>query len=219
MIKSIALSVILLSLARLPLHAAPLLDCKHMDEAISSNEDFVEVALGIDDLPLPPALDTIKTKLKRVEHWMAPAAKLKASEQVANIEAKVKAGDNPAAAVAAIETYQTLIANFKPNLPTTYETAMLDYVGFKVLSLAAAQAPDWPELATTVALSHENWDKTKSTMKDQGVIDLVDSTHTALNKALAAKDARWLGSTAQTLLDSVDLIERQSKNPAKGACH
>ncbi len=213
-----SLALILLNSGFTTAHAVSTVNCKHMDEAISANEDFVEVALGIDNVPLPPALETIKSRLQLVQPWLSAPEKLKSTAQVADIEAKMKAGDNPMAAVAAIETYQTLIANFKNNLPTTYETAMLDYVGFKVLSLTAAASPDWSELAATVAQSHENWDKTKATMKDQGVMDLVDSTQNALDKALAAKDIRWLGSAAQTLLDSVDLIERQSKNPAKTAC-
>ncbi len=216
---SLVLSVLLLSTIFTPAQSGQRVNCKDLDTAISANEDFVEIALGIDDLPLPPALDTIKAQLKRVEPWMTAPLKLKATGQVADIETKMKAGDNPMAAVAAIETYQTLIADFKTILPTSYETAMLDYVGFKILSLTAAQNPNWVELALTVAQGRKNWDKIKPALKDQGVIDLVDSTQTALDKALAAKDSKWLGSASQTLLDSVDLIERQSKNLTKGACH
>jgi hypothetical protein len=55
-------------------------------------------------------------------------------------------------------------------------------------------------------------------MKDQGLIDLVDSVHVGMQAALLAKNAPWLGFSAQVLLDSVDLIERNSPNLEKGAC-
>jgi hypothetical protein len=46
----------------------------------------------------------------------------------------------------------------------------------------------------------------------------VDSTHSGLDAAVTAQDKAWLSSMAQVLLDSVDLIERESKNPSKSAC-
>jgi hypothetical protein len=70
-----------------------------------------------------------------------------------------------------------------------------------------------------VSEGQSSLEKTKAVLKDQALIDLADSITTALSSSLAAKDSAWLGSSAQILLDSVDLLERQLKNTSKEACN
>ena len=192
--------------------------CKDIDKAISANEDFVEVALGIDQLPIGPALQTIKDTFKSVESGMISAAKIEALTQIDAIELNISKNDLPLAAVAAIETYKVLIGNYENRLPTPLDTALLDYVGFKLLSLTAAKILNWPEIAKTVAEGQASLEQTKAALKDQALVDLADSITTALTASLAAKDSAWLGSSAQILLDSVDLVERLVKNVDKDAC-
>jgi hypothetical protein len=193
--------------------------CKDIDKAISANEDFVEIALGIDRLQIAPALQTIKNTLKSVESGMPPKSKTDAAVQVELIELNFRRSDLPASAVAAIETYRVLISNYNSRLTTPLDTAMLDYVGFKLLALTAAQNLNWPEISKTVSEGQSSLEKTKAVLKDQALIDLADSITTALSSSLAAKDSAWLGSSAQILLDSVDLLERQLKNTSKEACN
>ncbi len=192
--------------------------CKHIDEAISANEDFVEIALGIDTLPLPPAVAKIKSTLALVSGQMTPVALGQSKQQIASLEDQIASHNLPMAAVMAIEHYRTLITAFDQRLPTTFETAILDYVGFKLLGLTAANKVDWSSIASTVEISGVSWEKTRTLLKDQAIIDLVDSTQAGLSNAAKAKDAVWLSSVAQILLDSVDLIERESKNTSKLAC-
>jgi hypothetical protein len=216
--KAIFITLNLLSFGISPAFAASEPSCKQIDQAISANEDFVEVALGIDDLPLPPALQTIKTTYGKVEPSLSQASRGFADAEIKKVEKNMAEGDLPMAAVAAIENYKVLVAAFDKRLPTTLDTAMLDYAGFKLLSQTAAKTLDWTGMAQTVEGSKINWEKTKALMKDQGVIDLVDSVHVGMQAALLARNVPWLGFSAQVLLDSVDLIERNSPNPAKGAC-
>jgi hypothetical protein len=192
--------------------------CEQIDQAISANEDFVEVALAIDDLPLPPALATIKTKLSAVNAALNAKTRSASGAGFAAIESQIQSNNLPMAAVAAMENYKLLIEAFANRLPTTLDTAMLDYAGFKLLGLTAAQQLDWPAMIETAALSNASWAKTRVLIKNQGVIDLVDSAHVGLNASIKAKDSPWLASSAQILLDSVDLIEKESRNTAKTAC-
>jgi hypothetical protein len=218
MIKQCIITIGLLSFMASPSLASPKASCAAIDKAISANEDFVEVALRIDDLPVPPALASIKTTYAAVKADLSKTSQADAEAKVAEVEQYIAANNLPLAAVAAIETYKVLITGFTTRLPTPYDVALLDYTGFKILSHTAAPSPDWPALTATVAESTTAWEKTKANLKDQAIIDLVDSTHDRMAAALVAKDPNWLGAMAQILLDSVDLIERQAKNPAKTAC-
>jgi hypothetical protein len=214
--KLLILSSVFMGLSNQLAQAQP--SCKQIDEAISANEDFVEVALGIDKLPLAPALQTIKSTLKKLDQALTANFRDQSSTQINVIETQVSSGELALAAVAAIENYKVLITAFDSRLATTFDTAMLDYAGFKLLSLTATKTLDWPAMSKTVGESKQSWKKTKGLIKDQAVIDLVDSTQAALDDALTAKDAAWLSSAAQILLDSVDLVERYSKNTSKSAC-
>ena len=201
-----------------PAFAASSPHCRDIDKAISANEDFVEVALGIDKLPLPPALAEIRAGVISVRGGMSVAEQAQSAQIVGVIEDQIAKPDLPMAAVAAIENYKVLVVAYQSRLTTSLDTAMLDYVGFKLLGLTAAKPLNWAAMAETVDVSRASWDKTRAALKDQGVIDLVDSAQGSMANALSAKDPAWLASTAQTLLDAVDLIERESRNPSKTAC-
>lgn len=192
--------------------------CNDIDKAISANEDFVEVALGIDQLPIAPAVQTIKTTLRSVETGLSLVRKAESSIQFGLVEQNTSKNDLPRAAVAAIEIYKLLINNYESRLPTPLDTAMLDYAGFKLLALTSAKNLDWPEIIKTIEVGRTSLEKTKHHIKDQAIIDLADSISTALTASLAAQDQAWLSSSAQILLDSVDLIERLVKNSNKQAC-
>jgi hypothetical protein len=153
------------------------------------------------------------------------AAKLNCKEIDAAISAKEdfvetalakNSADASSTSLAALEDYKTLVARFETSLPTTLPVALLDYSGFKLRALAAAPIVDWQAIATAVDETRLNWDKIKLTNK--AVIDLGTNALASLEGATSDKNVKWVDSSAQILLDSVDLIEREVKNPAKGAC-
>jgi hypothetical protein len=216
MLLTTVLSVLSLNVA----HAtATDLTCKQIDEAISANEDFVGLALDGDT---KGALDEIKA-MGDSSLAVKDALGAKSTDLVtANINQIAKlnlSNDVPQASQVAMDNYKIMIATFENRVPTTLDVAMLDYTGFKLRGLAAAKNVDWAMVATIIAESNSHWTAAKLNIKDaKAIVELGDDIHAGLAAALATKNAGWLTTGAKTLLDSVDLIEHQVKNPSKDAC-
>lgn len=188
--------------------------CEQIDAAISANEDYVEFALSGDAISAKTALVDISKNFGVVSASLPTQDRSLALEFIANI----KMGNRSDSSLAAIENYKILASSFEGLLPTTLPSAMLDYAGFKLRAQAAAAHVDWAAVSATNDETSANWTKAKTDLSDKAVLDLGESIQAALAMAISAKNAKWLDSSAQILLDSVDLIERQIKNPAKGAC-
>jgi hypothetical protein len=195
--------------------ASPAATCKQIDLAISANEDFVEAVLRKDAKARPKA---ITASFKVISSALSSQHQSDALQHIKLTEEQFNAGNAPFAALSAIENYKVLVTAFESRLPTSLDAAMLDYAGFKLRSLAAAKTVDWALVSATIAEAEANWTKAKGKMEDKAVIDLVDSIQASLTQAVIGQNAQWLDGVAQILLDSVDLVEAQVKNPAKGAC-
>jgi hypothetical protein len=159
-------------------------------------------------------LDTLQGVAK--PNCKAIDAAISAKEDFVEVALAKQAPNASTVSLEALEDYKKLVARFEASLPTTLPVAMLDYAGFKLRALAAAQNVDWQAIAATRDETHQNWAKIK--LMDKAVFDLGTNNLASLDLALATQNAKWVDSSAQILLDSVDLIERQIKNPAKGAC-
>lgn len=193
-------------------------DCKAIDAAISANEDFVEVALGIDALSPDNALKTIHDTAKTVAPSLGANASRDLQNTLSATDSAFKAGHLPEAAVAAMENYAVLVKAYDKRLPTTQDVAMLDYAGFRLLGLLASSPQDWDAMAKTVAIADASLKSTSARIKDQGLTDLSVTIATGLNESVKAKDAPWLAHAAQVLLDSVDLMEPKARSKSPAAC-
>jgi hypothetical protein len=193
--------------------------CDQIDAAISANEDFVEVALGGDAAALKDAHAAIRTTFDAVKNSLPAAAAGQSLATIDAVDAAVSSGEMSTASIAAIENYAVLAKAFEKRLPTSLEAAMLDYAGFRLHGLGAAKAIDWAKVEATVNDSRANTKAAGIGPDDKALTDLMDNIHAGLAGATASKNAEWLASTAQILLDSVDLVERSVKNGAKEACH
>jgi hypothetical protein len=146
-------------------------------------------------------------------------AMISAKEDFVEVALAGKAAEASSASLSALEEYRGLVAQFELSLPTTLHVAMLDYAGFKLKALMAAKIVDWKSVIVTHEEANQNWSKTISKVKDKAILDLVTNTLATVDSAIADQNVKWVDGAAQILLDSVDLIEQQVKNPAKGACH
>ena len=201
-----------------PATAAPKPSCEQIDAAISANEDFVEVALGDDPNGVKAALASIHQSFEEIRPALSGDAANQSESHIKSVDEAVRAGNLAAASVAAVEVYKALATAFEKRLPTTLDAAMLDYAGFKLQGLAASTPVNWIAISATVAESGQNWQSARKHMDDKALPDLLQDVHAGLDSASTARNEEWLSSTAQILLDSVDLVERSIKNPSKDAC-
>ncbi len=192
--------------------------CDQIDAAISANEDFVEVALSGDKSKLDEAHKSIRTNFDALKSSLSGAAVKAAEGHIKAVDQAMAANDMATASVSAIENYAVLADAFQKRLPTSLPAAMLDYAGFRLHGLSAAKTIDWAKVETTVGQSMANAKAAGISPDDKALNDLMGHINAGLAGAVKSKDKPWLDSTAQILLDSVDLVEKVVKNGAKGAC-
>jgi hypothetical protein len=192
--------------------------CDQIDQAISSTEDFVELALADDRAASKDALGAIGAALADVGGDMPPDAKQGAEALTKQVEGAYAAGDMSAASLAAMDLYGALAAAFERRLPTELNIAMLDESGFRLHALLGAGQTDWAALDSAAKTAGLRWEKSKTSVKDKALVDLMDHLLAGVGDGAANKNPAWLRSSASLLLDSVDLLEHAVKNGAKGAC-
>jgi hypothetical protein len=192
--------------------------CDQIDQAISSTEDFVEMALAADTAASKDALGAIGAALTAAGGSLSPEAAQKAQAFVKQVESAYAGNDVSAAALFAMDLYGELAGAFKNRLPTDLNIAMLDESGFRMHALLGAKRPDWAALESAAKTAGQRWGTAKAQVKDKALADLMDHLLAGISDAAAQKNDAWLHSSASLLLDSVDLLERSVKNSAKGAC-
>jgi hypothetical protein len=218
MFKSILIAGSILGLTATQSLAVIKPTCDAIDKAISANEDFVEVALGIDATSPADAIKVIHATTDIVSPALSPELAKQSRDAIAQVDAAFAAHKLPEAAVAAMENYAVLVKAFEPRLVTTLDVAMLDYAGFRLLGLVATNPVNWEAVTRTAADADVSMKATSTYLKNQGLTDLMVTMSTGLVGAAAAKDAAWEGHAAQVLLDSVDLMEAKARNKSKLAC-
>jgi hypothetical protein len=192
--------------------------CKLIDAAISSTEDFAEIAQGTDPAAIETARSAIQTALDRVRPVLDQKIASAIASSLATVMAADKNGDVSQSAVASMDIYKLLVQQFEPRLPTTRSVAMLDYAGFKLSALLMSPQPDWAAVSALVQEASHNWTTARAELKDKALVDIGTSIHMGLQEASTKKNVDWLRSLAKMQLDSVDLLERVIKNKTKGAC-
>ena len=192
--------------------------CGQIDQAISSTEDFVEMALASDAAASKDALGVIGASLTAVSPDLSPEAMQRSQALLKQAEGAYAASDMSAASLAAMNLYGELAKAFKGRLPTDLDIAMLDESGFRLHALLGAEKPDWAAVESAARAAGQRWESAKRRVKDKALGDLMDHLLPSVAESAARKNAAWLHSSASLLLDSVDLLERANKNTAKGAC-
>jgi hypothetical protein len=176
--------------------------------AMSPFEDMIEFALAGKDSDISKALvaaDRHATDVKKA--LPAPAA----SQFATLMEGLHKAAtdkDHHEVARSAVEVFRLLSDNLQANdLKVPKEVSLLDYAGFKLRVLAAAQKPDWQDIRKTVGEAAGWWKAINPKVSQEGLRGAFDSVILGLHDAARLENLPMLRFAAQIDLDLVDLLE------------
>ena len=194
-------------------------NCAALDAAISSTEDFAEVALASDNTASKAGVATIGKTFEAIGSAMSSEQKTAGQKQIALIHVDLSNNNLAGAALQATELYRLINETFQERLPIPLEVAMLDYAGFRIHALLAQKTIDWQVVLSTANEAGSNWNAKKDHIKDRGLSDLATTLHIGLVAAATAENSDWLNFAAQMLLDSVDLLEKNITATGKQACH
>lgn len=130
--------------------------------------------------------------------------------QMAALRAARAAGDRIGIALAAVETYRTLVEAQDPgsaNPPVA--VSLLDYAGFRYDALAQARSPDWREMLRLTNFARQQWLDVAPKVGSRALPGVMDSAIAAMSSAAQRQDSSSARKSAAVELALVDLLEEQ----------
>ena len=183
---------------------------KQIEALASLNEDLVDYALAGDANRMAKSLQAITKAVPQLKAVLAKPAFSQLTTQLAAQQSAVKQGNTTLVALASIEMYRILENAIDPSLRTVpAEISMLDYSGFKIVTLARAPTTDWTAVHAVVGDMNHNWQALSPRIKETALKGLVNSIKSGVEEAVDRKDTHYLAFAGKMLLDTVDLLEGQ----------
>ena len=181
--------------------------------ATSPYEDMVDSALAKNTAGVTKALAAADKSAAGVKAVLPAPAVSKFDSLVQAIHESAAGNKHPAIAANAVEVFRLLIDNLRADgLKEPREVSLLDYAGFKLRVLSAAEQPDWEAMRKTVADAAAWWEAIKAKVADKGLRDAFNSTIRGLQAASKTENLPMLNFAAQMDLDLVDLLEAHFKH-------
>ena len=203
---------VLTAFAAVPVQRSTPVDARQklLDDVASLNENLVEFAIDGDVKKIGETAHAIEAALPKLR-TAVPATTFAAIEsRVRDQGIAVKAGNGIATALASVEIYRLLQEAIDPKTRVVpVQVALLDYAGFKILSLTKGNAVQWADVNATVKEATSFWKQVEPRIGSVALRGMMGSIMTGLADASATKDPAYAGFAAKMLLDSVDLVEGQ----------
>lgn len=175
---------------------------------MSPFEDLIEVALDGNDSGISSALGDADRQSVRIREALPDPAAKQLAGLMQELHRAAAAGAHLRVASDAVEAFRLLVDNVQVeahSLPR--EVSLLDYAGFKLRVLAAAEKPSWKDIRETVDDADAWWRALHGRVSERSLRDAFDSTIRGLRDASRIEDVPMLRFAAQIDLDLVDLLE------------
>ena len=176
--------------------------------AMSAYEDMAEAALGKDTKNVKEAIASAESESAEVLKSLPKETVKSFEHRLSTIKDAAKAKDHQGVADNAVEMFRLLIDSLdESKLEVPKEVSLLDYAGFRLKVLAAANEPDWEKMKSTVIDARKWWRAIEDKVNDSSLAATLKSTMFGLEQAVELKNLPFLRFAAQIDLDLVDLLE------------
>jgi hypothetical protein len=182
-------------------------------KATAPFEDMVGPALAGDGKGIAKLLAKVDKEADAVKKVLPADAATHFDKLSQALHKAAAARDGLALAQNAVQLFRLLVDNLKTDeLKIPIEVSMLDWAGYQLLVLAAAEKPDW-EAMRKVADDADKWWKgiAKSKVTEKNLRATVTTALAGLHQATQEKNLSMAKFGAQVTLDLVDLLERHFK--------
>lgn len=175
---------------------------------MSPFEDLIELATVGSHSAVASALVEVDRVSGGVAAALPDSAATEFSRLVAGLHSAVAAKDQLQIAGGALECFRLLIDNLQdPGLSMPREVSLLDYAGFKLRVLTAAERHDWQNIRATAQEAAGWWSAIQARVSQPSLRNAFDSAIGGLGDAAGIEDPAMLRFAAQIVLDLVDLLE------------
>ena len=176
-------------------------------------EDMVGPALARNDQGVNKLLAAADKQADAVRKTLPPEAAQQFDRLFETIHQAAGRKDDLVVAENCVTVFRLLIDNLKTEaLRIPKEVALLDYAGYKLQVLAAAEKPDWDAMSKVAGEAGGWWkDIGKSKVSNKNLRATVNSTIGGLKQATQERNIAMVKFAAQIDLDLVDLLEAYFK--------
>jgi hypothetical protein len=154
----------------------------------------------------------------RARGILPSAAATALDARLAAVAAARQAQDRPGVALAAVETYRTLVASQDAaTAQVPIPVSLLDYAGFRYDALAQAPNRDWVAMEQAARFAASQWQALAPSVTSPGLRGVVPQSIAAMSAAARQHDLAFARSAAATELALVDLLEEHVAARRSGA--
>ncbi|MGA7801483.1 MAG: hypothetical protein WCC36_11795, partial [Gammaproteobacteria bacterium] len=173
-------------------------------------EDLVGSAQAHDAKRTDKAIAAIQAQAAQVVALLDPTARRRFERHLDSLRQAHDAGNEFAAAMAAVEAYRVLILSLDASaLTIPVQVDELDYDSLKAGLLADSATPDWPALTRVTADAHKIWTGIQDEVRNDALRHLTEIAITSMYRAAGRRDAQMVHCAAQFTGAAVDLLEQQ----------
>jgi hypothetical protein len=179
-------------------------------EATSPFEDIAEFALEKEFGEIRRQIALAEKQAAEVKKALSPDSQRKFSERLSALKKGTEDQAHLQVADHSVEMFRLLIDNLDAaHLEVPKEVSLLDYAGFKIHVLTAAESQDWSSIKRTADEAQGWWAAIRLKVKHPKLRDAMDTAVRGLGESAAARNLAMVNFAAQVDLDLVDLLEAE----------
>jgi hypothetical protein len=177
-------------------------------KATAPFEDMVEPALAKNQKGIARLLALADKQAQSIKEILPAAAATQFETLLQTIHKAAQSGDGMTVAQNAVMIFRLLVDNLHADaLKIPIEISLLDWAGYQLIVLAAAERPDWDAMRKVAADADSWWNGTAKKISDKNLRAAVTSTMQGLAQSTKEQNLSMVKFAARIDLDLVDLLE------------
>lgn len=177
-------------------------------DAMSTYEDLTEYALDQNKEGIDQTIKSLDRLVDKLKNKLSKKAIQNLSENIEKIKIAKDNVDFPKIALYAVDSYKAISEELDTStLKIPKEVVILDYIGFKLLTLLIQQNVDWNLIKKTSNEGLSQWENIRIQTSDKPLRNVMDTAIQGIQVAVNSKNMDMLRFAAQVDLDLVDLLE------------
>ena len=177
-------------------------------KATAPFEDMVEPGLAKNEKGIARLLAVADQQAEGVKKILSADAAKNFETLLQKIHKAAAAGDGMTVAQNAVVIFRLLVDNLRADaLKIPIEISLLDWAGYQLMVLAAADHPDWEAMSKVAGEADQWWKATAKKISDKNLRAAVTSTMQGLAQSTKERNLAMVKFAARIDLDLVDLLE------------
>jgi hypothetical protein len=190
-------------------------------EAATTYADIVNLCLTDRAGAVRLALSSARGELARLRPMLNEETASALEKRLDEMETAESSGNLNATALAATESFKTIITAMNPQMRRTpIEVSLHTYSAFRLVVLASAPGVDWPAVTQSAKESEKSWIALRRMVRDTNLRVMLSEIQSGLREAVSRNDAAGVKFAARLQVGSTavlrDFFERFARSMARG---